>query len=250
MAQGRGASRTNAIALILAIGALGIAGVGLTLARYDVIAKFAGFGAMLGGALLALIALLAGLLGLFLSRGGAAPNRRSALIAVLLALPLVGFIASRPLMAGEVPAIHDITTDLANPPAFQTLPLRADNLAGVETLDNWRRIHGAAYGDLRPVTINRPVAAVMADAHRLAEAQGWRIAAFDAAAGRLEATASVSYIRFYDDVLIVATPTADGQGSIVNMRSVSRIGVSDFGVNARRIRAFLADLQRTEATAG
>jgi uncharacterized protein (DUF1499 family) len=32
-------------------------------------------------------------------------------------------------------------------------------------------------------------------------------------------------------------------GSIVDMRSISRVGGSDVGVNAERIREFLVDLQ-------
>jgi len=63
------------------------------------------------------------------------------------------------------------------------------------------------------------------------------------ARGHMEATATVSFIRFYDDVVLRITPTADGTGSRVDMRSVSRIGVSDFGVNARRVEEFLKALQ-------
>jgi uncharacterized protein (DUF1499 family) len=63
-------------------------------------------------------------------------------------------------------------------------------------------------------------------------------------ADRLEATATESPFKFKDDVVIVATATADGQSSLVNMRSVSRVGASDFGLNAKRIREFLATLQQ------
>ncbi len=81
-----------------------------------------------------------------------------------------------------------------------------------------------------------------ANAVKLAEERGWTVAAQDPARGHMEATAAVSFIRFYDDVVLRITPTPDGR-SRVDMRSVSRIGVSDFGVNARRIEEFLAALQ-------
>ena len=148
---------------------------------------------------------------------------------------------SRPMAAGEVPAIHDVTTDIANPPQFERLPLRADNLAGVETVENWRRLHAGAYGHLQPLVLAKPVAEVTDAATRIARESGWEIAVSDPARGHVEATASVSYIRFKDDVVIRISPTADGR-SRVDMRSVSRVGVSDFGVNARRIDEFLKAL--------
>lgn len=226
----------------LALASLAVAAIGLTLARYDVIAKLAGFSALLGGGLIALLALLLGITALVTGRKGAFPGRGRAAAAVAVSMLYVGFLASRPLVAGDAPAIHDITTDLANPPQFEALPLRADNLAGVGTVENWRRIHGQAYGDLGPVTIPKPVSVVMANAVRLAEEAGWKIAKSDPARGAIEATASVSYIRFHDDVVIRILPVADGSQSRVDMRSVSRVGVGDLGVNARRIRSFLGAL--------
>jgi uncharacterized protein (DUF1499 family) len=83
------------------------------------------------------------------------------------------------------------------------------------------------------------------DAIRRAEAialdRGWDIAKSDPEAGRLEATATSLFFRFKDDVVIRARPAPDG-GSVVDMRSISRVGGSDVGMNAKRVREFLADL--------
>ena len=109
--------------------------------------------------------------------------------------------------------------------------------------------HGA--GRLRgqlaalPGPVLRPAQPQAAQVAALATAKGWAIAKSDPASGHVEATASVSFIRFHDDVVLRITPTADGKGSRVDMRSVSRIGISDFGVNAKRIRAFLKSLAAT-----
>ncbi|MEA3264769.1 MAG: DUF1499 domain-containing protein [Pseudomonadota bacterium] len=222
----------------LTLVAVAVAAVGLTLARYDVVPKLAGFMAFLGGGLLAAVALLLGIIALLIGRQQALPARGKLLAAMAVALVFAGFIASRPLVNGDVPAIHDITTDLANPPQFEAITVRADNLVGVGTVENWKKLHAAAYGDLRPLEIARPVAQVTADAVRLAQAQGWKIVKSDPARGHVEATASVSYIRFQDDIVLRIVPTEDGAGSRVDMRSISRIGVSDLGVNAKRIRAF------------
>jgi hypothetical protein len=221
----------------LAVIAVVVAVLGLTLARYDLIPKLTGFMAFLGSGLAAALAMLLAIIALVI-RGEPLPGRTRLLAALAVSAVLVGFLASRPMTTGDVPAIHDITTDLANPPQFEALKVREDNLAGVGTVENWKMMHAAAYGDLRPIEIAKPVAEVTADAVRLAQESGWNVARSDPARGHVEATASVSFIRFHDDVVLRINPTPDGKGSKVDMRSISRVGVSDLGVNAKRIRAF------------
>ena len=235
--------RISTWARALAIAAIVIAAAGVTLGRYDLVPKLAGFGGLAAGGLLALVAFVLGLCGLILNLRHPTSTRSRAILALVLSMPFVAFIVTRPAMSGTVPAIHDITTDLANPPEFTKLPLRPDNLTGVGTVDNWRKLHAAAYGDLKPVRIAKAPAQVIADAARIAKKQGWDVALEDPAAGKLEATASVSFIRFHDDIAVRAAPLDGGSASLVDVRSVSRIGVSDMGVNAKRIRAFLSELQ-------
>jgi uncharacterized protein (DUF1499 family) len=67
------------------------------------------------------------------------------------------------------------------------------------------------------------------------------VVASDPAAGRIEANETTRWFRFTDDVVIRVAP--DGAGSRVDVRSVSRVGRSDFGVNAGRIRAYTAALK-------
>ena len=59
----------------------------------------------------------------------------------------------------------------------------------------------------------------------------------------LEATATSFFFRFKDDVVVRVRP-APGGGSLVDMRSISRVGGSDVGMNAKRVRAFLGDLRQ------
>lgn len=235
------APRLSKAAFYVCGGAVAIAAIGLTAARYDVVPKMTGFTAFLGGGLVAAIALVLALAAVLLGWRTGNPLRNRAVIALVVAAAYVGFLATRPMSAGDAPPIHDVTTDISNPPQFATLTLREDNLVGVGSVENWQQIHAAAYGDLGPVTLPLPVEQATAVVERLAREEGWDIAASDPARGHLEATASVSYIRFKDDVVFRITPVGDGQ-SRVDMRSVSRVGVGDLGVNARRIRAFLARL--------
>ncbi len=236
--QSRWKPRLATWSIRLTLLAVAAAALGLTLARYDVVPKLTGFMAFLGGGLLAAIAVVLGLVALLIGRQQALPSRGKLLAAMAVSSVFAGFLISRPMANGDVPAIHDITTDLANPPQFEAITVRADNLAGVGTVENWKKLHSAAYADLRPLELARPVEQVTADAVRLAEAQGWEIVKSDPVRGHVEATASVSFIRFKDDVVLRIMPTQNGAGSRVDMRSISRVGVSDLGVNAKRIRAF------------
>lgn len=176
------------------------------------------------------------------------------LLAVVLAGAFVGYTSYSFGKAATVPPIHDITTDLSNPPDFETLELRADNreivpdgsrpdLAALDNAARWRLWHEEAYADIQPIVVPVSVPDAVAAAEQLVEDRGWELAAADPATGRLEATDTVSIYRFKDDVVLRITPNPNGDGSIVNMRSVSRVGVSDLGVNGDRIRAFLADLE-------
>lgn len=226
----------------LGIAAVTVAALGLLLARYDVIPKMIGFGGIAIGMLVALIGILLGLFAIVANLRTKAGLMGTAMFGLALSVGYLGVMASQASGGSGAPPIHDISTDLANPPAFTKLTLRADNLAGVETVEKWRELHGAAYGDLKPVVIAKPVAAVIADADRLAKERGWDVALADGNAGQFEATEHVWWIRFEDDIIIRAVPTADGKGSTVDMRSVSRVGVSDLGENAKRIKAFMAAL--------
>jgi uncharacterized protein (DUF1499 family) len=142
-----------------------------------------------------------------------------------------------------VPPIHDITTDTDNPPTFvAALALRAPNANSVtyEGPDVARK-QKAAYPDIAPVKIGAPPAEAFKQALDTAKAMpGWKVIDSDPAAGRIEANETSRWFRFTDDVVIRVA--ADDAGSRIDARSVSRVGRSDFGVNAGRIRAFTAAL--------
>ena len=236
--------RLAGVARVLGIGGLAAALIGTTLARYDLIPKMTGFMGLTFGILAALLALVIGIIALLIAWRRPAPGAvRRSLTGVIPAAVLLGFVLSIVVPASKYPPIHDASTDLADPPAFQVLKVRKDNLVGVETVENWRAIHAKAFPDIKTITLDKPVAAVIADAEKLAEERGWTVAKVDPAQGRLEATAYAAWIRFNDDVVVRARPTANGKGSIVDMRSVSRVGVGDLGYNANRVKAFLADLK-------
>jgi len=167
----------------------------------------------------------------------------------VLALLVAAGTAAVPLdmrrTAGSLPFIHDVTTDTERPPEFTALRAVRE-----------RSPNGAAYGgpevaaqqkqgypDIVPVLLPVPPDRALARAEAAARALGWEIVAVAPADGRLEATATTRWFGFKDDIVVRVTPAPGG--SRVDIRSVSRVGKSDLGANARRIRAFLAALRRS-----
>ncbi len=134
--------------------------------------------------------------------------------------------------------IHNISTDTINPPAFLVLD---ESRAGARNSLEYggaeqAAIQAAAYPDIGPVETDLPKDAAFQRALTVAQEMGWEIVASDPETLRFEATARTPVFYFADDVVIVVTPQESG--SRVDMRSVSRVGRSDRGMNAARIRAF------------
>ena len=98
------------------------------------------------------------------------------------------------------------------------------------------------YPDIAPQLHPQPPAAVFKAAHAAAHTMGWAIAAAVEGEGRIEATATTRLLRFKDDV-IIRIRAAD-LGTRLDIRSTSRIGGGDLGANAKRIRAFLLELNK------
>ena len=148
--------------------------------------------------------------------------------------------------AAGAPPIHDVTTDTGNPPAFVAAvalnaPGRTD-YAGPALAERQR----AAYPDLGPARLPGVAPAdAFARALAVVRAQGWEIVASDADALRIEATDRSFWFGFADDVVVRVTAAGE-TGSRVDVRSLSRVGVGDLGVNARRVRAFVAVLADAE----
>ena len=142
--------------------------------------------------------------------------------------------------AKRVPPIHDITTDTENPPQFvAVLPLRsgAANPAAYGG-DSVAMLQRQGYPDIRPLDLEAPPDTAFARALAAARAMGWEIVGVDTSARRIEATATTPWFGFKDDVVVRIRP--EGEGSRVDVRSVSRVGRSDLGTNAARVRSFLA----------
>jgi uncharacterized protein (DUF1499 family) len=181
--------------------------------------------------IIALVALLMSVLALVGGLGGDGAQTNRALL---------GLNGLRKAMT--VPPIHDISTDLANPPVFSHVPsLRADGDNSLALDSKVMDMQKAHYTNLRPVTLEVGMAEAFAQAVLTAEDMGWEIVHSDAASGQIEAVVTTLLFGFKDDVAIRMT-AVDG-GTQIDLRSVSRVGQSDLGANAARIQAFLDAIQ-------
>jgi uncharacterized protein (DUF1499 family) len=160
-------------------------------------------------------------------------------LAVLAAVPPILLLER----AKSAPMIHDITTDPFDPPVFVALleeRAKAPNGAaygGPAIAAQQQR----AYPDIKSLVLKAPPKDTMQRAIDAARKLDWEIVSSDTPNGRIEATATTTWFGFKDDVVVRVRPEAGG-GSRVDVRSVSRVGESDVGANAKRIRDFLSRL--------
>jgi hypothetical protein len=158
---------------------------------------------------------------------------------ILIMVPLKWLWAAK-----NLPRIHDITTDMETPPAFvAVLPLRkeAPNSAiyGGKALSEEQK---RGYPDLKPGLIPQVGDQAFQTALQAANKMGWDIVEANSSEGRIEATDTTFWFGFKDDIVIRITP--QGVSSRIDLRSVSRVGISDVGTNAKRIREYFKTLEK------
>ena len=230
---------------VLALLSLAIGPVGWRMGWWHY--RFAFSWLMTASAILAIGAILVALGAMLFGRSavGAAGGAAGAL-ALLMGIVLLYVPWHYDRLRKTVPRIHDITTDTERPPEFSAvLPARAaENAAtAVYAGSELARQQKAAYPEIAPLKTPAAVGAAFQQALEVArDMPGWTIVAADPAAGRIEASQTSRWFRFTDDIVIRVSP--DGTGSRIDMRSLSRQGRSDFGVNAARIGAYMGALKR------
>ncbi len=221
------------LALISALAAV-LAGVGT---RFEIwnfrvglsILKWAAYGGVVATAVC-----LAGCLHAFRRGTGFTP----ALLGIILGVALFAVPAYWLQKAHRLPPIHDITTDTADPPQFVSiLPLRKNasnppDYGGPQIAAQQLR----AYPDITPLVLDISPEAAFEVALAASRRMRWEIIDADRAEGRIEASDTTCWFGFRDDIVIRVRK--GGEGSRIDVRSVSRVGISDIGTNAARIRKF------------
>ncbi len=190
---------------------------------------------------------------------------KRALVALLIPGLAFAQLANVRKSAAAIPPIHDISTDPLNPLQFSAATLEArtkqgetnpivaptqkmipadptgkSKFAGLSVADAQKR----AYPNIAPLIISGKSIAEVGEAVKASARQmGWKTTtASEVNLGTnsyvsLEATATTFWFGFNDDVAISVRP--NGNAVRVDVRSISRVGVSDLGANAKRIDTFL-----------
>ncbi|MEM8988286.1 MAG: DUF1499 domain-containing protein [Pseudomonadota bacterium] len=222
--------------------AVASAGLGYKIGVFNLQAAFKvlQFGAMaaMAGAGVAFIALLVSVI----------PAPRAIGAVPLIALILAASAAATPFamrhQALKAPPIHDITTDTVNPPRFVTvLEKRKEgendtDYAGEEIAIQQRE----AYPDIQPLYLSLNKDAAFAVTLDAISRSGWELQAAAPVEGRIEATATTFWFGFKDDIVIRIRQEAAGR-SRIDIRSASRVGMSDLGANAARIKKLVKKME-------
>lgn len=187
-----------------------------------------GFGIFaLGGFLAAVVGVVGGL---FMRRAGGRWGG-------ILAGGLLGFgvVVGPALPSAALPAINDITTDSGDPPVLDDGKALDGLGLSMDYPPEFAAITADAYPDLAPIAIPFPAEWTLdAAASCLTELGGQHVLRNEPE-GLVQSTFTTAVFRFRDDVVVRVRD--HGNGSLIDLRSKSRGGKGDLGVNAKRIRA-------------
>ena len=226
--------------------AVTLVAVGIVGAHFYFTAPFFGFQLFLFGFLLSVLGLILGVIGLLMTRS---PARRAArpravigtVLSLVIALPIFAILTR----SGKYPPINDITTDFENPPeyvhAVQLIPNQGRDMK--YNRDKYMARQQQGYPALAAETVNADPAAVFERVKNVAGSiPEWQTTYEDPKTMTLEGVSTSHLFHFQDDFVIQVRPGPNG-GSLVEMRSKSRDGIGDFGVNYNRILMFLDKLK-------
>jgi len=226
--------RLQRVASYLAVGVSGCVVLIPLAYRLGVLPLGVAFACFAGGIAIGSLSALA--IGISLIRTGVDRKKLFATIALsvitsVVAMPWISVVA-----AVGAPAIHDITTDMSDPPRFveavQYVGLGRTDYGGEELAKQQRE----AYPDIAPILVTESPDEAFNLALEVTRDMGWKVIAADARDQRIEATDTTFWFGFVDDIVIRIRP--EGIGSRIDVRSLSRVGVGDLGANASRIRRY------------
>ena len=207
--------------------------------------------------------------------------RKQAFILALIATLLAAFCMLRLVgMGGQatsLPPLHDIQTNWSEPISFsetlmaartadgETNPVLAAPTIPAYAEERWpgtagRLVSevqkeaeakeagkGTVYPKLETIYFSAPPAAVASVAETVMKKKGWKIvsaapeSADASAIIQVEATATSGWFGFKDDVAIRIRPVEGA--TALDIRSTSRVGLSDLGANSTRVYGLMIELE-------
>ncbi|HIG40155.1 MAG: DUF1499 domain-containing protein [bacterium] len=176
------------------------------------------------------------------NKNGLVKDRNLLVAAVVISIIPVVIMAPQIGTARSVPLIHDVSTDTNEPPEFVMIAALRENAPNSLVYEfegsasKLAEMQSAAYPDVKTLMSKLPVEEAVERAVSLLVEQGLELISVDKDRGIVEATATTFWFGFKDDVVVRVRP--DSTGSRIDVRSISRVGQSDVGVNAARILKF------------
>lgn len=179
------------------------------------------------------------------------PGLGRALAGLMLGILILVYPAYLGYRASKLPALNDISTDTAHPPPFGKLAaLRPPGTDAYPA--KFAALQDETYPDIAPLTFDASPRVAYRETLKLIEKRKWQVVDEMPPVGNrdgiIDAVARTPIMGFPDDVVIRVSPTT-GNGSRVDVRSASRYGMNDFGTNARRVAALLADIDDAVSSA-
>lgn len=158
---------------------------------------------------------------------------------LLLVIPVAG-LSMQALKSKSLPFIHHVSTDTINLPQFNAIiPLRGDDSNPLEyDREKLAPIQQKSYPDLKSIISELSTEQAFNQAVNIVDDLGWEIVSKNSEQGIIEAVDTTLLWAFKDDVVIRIE--ASDTGSKIDLRSISRVGRSDLGANAERIRSFIS----------
>lgn len=223
---------------VIGLAALPIGALGTRFGQWDF---QLGLQFLFGACLLAVIALVLGIAALIRAKlRGRPADRVPAAVGTVASVFVLAWMGMQYATANSVPPIHNISTDRDDPPTFSAIvSLRGPGTNPLDYDAEDAAAQAAGYPDLAGLQTPLAPADAVERAAALAAAQGWEVVDVNPEQGTVEATATTFWFGFKDDVVVRVRPEASG--SKVDVRSISRVGLSDLGANAARIEAFLEE---------
>jgi uncharacterized protein (DUF1499 family) len=218
--------------VLLAAGALGT--------RFGIWPFTLGLLLFAGGVLIAVLDLVGGIIAsIVVFTKKLVSERRAVLIGTAISLVIAALVVPRMAAAFSVPPIHNISTDVVDPPAFvAVIALRGPNSNPVAfDAEKLAPLQQQAYPWVKPLETPMPPDQAFDRSQEVLKAMAVEIVQADKANGTIEGTATTFWFGFKDDIAVRVRP--EGTGSRIDLHSVSRVGQGDSGLNAKRIGDFI-----------
>ena len=165
-------------------------------------------------------------------------NSKRAQFSMYISLVPLLFLGSQVVTAKSFPTIHNISTDIVDPPQFsEIVALRgSDSNPHTYNANELAELQKAAYPKIKTLSVQESAGNAFNKSLLLVEELGWDLVSTNQQLGIIEASQTSMLWGFTDDIVVRIHENHDK--TEIDLRSVSRVGRSDLGANAKRIQRF------------